>query len=113
MTAPFPAARVREITPAELRQMLDAPHAPLLLDVRQPWEAEIASIAGSLLVPLPALAHGVTSLPRDRPIAVYCHHGVRSQMAAEYLLRGGYDAMSLAGGIDRWSVEVDPAIDRY
>jgi adenylyltransferase/sulfurtransferase len=107
------ATRVREITPAELKILLARPEPPLLLDVRNPWEAELASIDGSLLIPLPVLPQNIARIPNDRPIAVYCHHGVRSYAAADYLIKSGYDALSLAGGIDRWSAEIDPAIARY
>jgi len=52
-------------------------------------------------------------LPRDKPVIVYCHHGVRSRQVAGFLREQGYDARSLAGGIDAWSQQIDPACPRY
>jgi rhodanese-related sulfurtransferase len=52
-------------------------------------------------------------IPRDRPVALYCHHGMRSMMAGQWLDRNGYDTMSLAGGIDRWAMEMEPDMNRY
>ena len=101
-----------EMTPAELRGR--APGGHLLLDVREPWEHGIAHLAGATLVPMGSLESAVATLPRDRDIIVYCHHGIRSRSAAEFLRRAGLArARSLAGGIDRWSREVDASIPRY
>jgi rhodanese-related sulfurtransferase len=106
-------AEVREVTPAELHELLASGEAPLLLDVRQPWEAEICSLAGSVLIPLSSLPHRLQELPTARTIAVYCHHGVRSLIAARLLASAGLDAMSLEGGIERWAREMDPEMGRY
>ena len=84
-----------------------------LLDVREPWEHELARIEPASLVPMNELPRRLGSLDRSRAIVVYCHHGVRSDMAAEWLRSQGYPARNLAGGIDRWSREVDPSIPRY
>jgi adenylyltransferase/sulfurtransferase len=106
----------REITPRALSAALASGEAVRLLDVRQPWESQLASLPGSLLIPLgelPARSKEVGS-PGDSRLVVYCHHGVRSQSAAVYLERLGYDNVhSLAGGIDAWSCEIDPAVPRY
>ena len=85
----------------------------LLLDVREPWEHQIARIGNSELVPMNELPGRLQSIDRSRDIVVYCHHGMRSDMAAEWLRSQGFPARNLAGGIDRWSREVDPAIPRY
>ena len=91
------------------------PNAPLLLDVREPWEAATASIPGSILIPMgdiPSRAHA--ELDPDQPIVVLCHHGARSLSVTMWLRREGFDhAQSLAGGIDAWSRTIDPAIPRY
>ncbi len=84
-----------------------------LLDVREPWEHKVARIEASRLVPMNELPGRLESLDRSRAIIVYCHHGVRSDMAAEWLRSQGFPARNLAGGIDRWSREVDPSIPRY
>jgi adenylyltransferase/sulfurtransferase len=93
-------------------QQLAARHDDyLLLDVREPWEAELVSLPGSMLVPLGSLDGA--ELPADRPIVVYCHHGIRSATARDALLARGLDATSLAGGIDAWARELDPSLPRY
>lgn len=84
-----------------------------LLDVREPWEHKLARIEAARLVPMNELPGRLASLDRSREIIVYCHHGVRSDMAAEWLRTQGFPAKNLAGGIDRWSREVDPSIPRY
>jgi rhodanese-related sulfurtransferase len=106
-------AAIAEITPRELSAMLVQPDAPLLLDVRNEWESDICSIAGSMLMPLATLPGRAAELPAGRTIAVYCHHGVRSLMAAQFLARQGFDAVSLAGGITAWTNEVEPGLARY
>ena len=104
---------MREITPTELRDLLAGENPPLLVDVREPVEANMAQIAGSLLIPMGSLPQRLQEIPKDCPIALYCHAGMRSAYAAEWLARQGYDALSLAGGIDRWAVELEPAMRRY
>ena len=104
---------MKEITPAELQEMLAGGEPPLLVDVREPMEAAIAQIDGSLLIPMNSLPQRLQEIPKDRPVALYCHSGVRSLYAAQWLARQGYEALSLAGGIDRWAAEVEPAMQRY
>lgn len=103
-----------EIAPMELARRMRDGDAPCLLDVREPFEHRIARIEPAQLVPLGALPHALSELPRDREIIVFCHHGVRSAGAADFLRdRGFANVRNLAGGIDRWSREVDPAVARY
>jgi rhodanese-related sulfurtransferase len=104
---------IREITPAELQRLLAEPNPPTLIDVREEGEAAICSIAGSTLIPMSSLPQRLQEIPRDRPIALYCHHGMRSLMAGQWMARNGYDALSLAGGIDRWAAEIEPSMNRY
>jgi adenylyltransferase/sulfurtransferase len=99
-----------------LKARLDAGAPVYLIDVRQPWEHELAALPGSVLVPLPELAHRLAEIvpPAGALVVAYCHHGVRSLQAAVLLARHGVpDVASLAGGIDRWSIEVDPRLPRY
>jgi rhodanese-related sulfurtransferase len=107
---------VHEIEPHELADRLARGDAVHLLDVRQPWEHETAALPGSQLVPLgelPARA-GEVNPPDGALVVVYCHHGVRSLSGAAYLFRTGRtNVASLAGGIDAWSVLVDPKVPRY
>lgn len=84
-----------------------------LLDVRRPDEREIASLGGEHL-PLDQLEQRFHELPNDKlPWIVYCHHGVRSLYATQFLKMHGYDALSLRGGIEEWSQKIDPQIPRY
>ncbi len=103
-----------EITPAELKARLDSGEKLVLVDVREPWEHEICRIEGARLVPLGALAASLNTLPDADEVICYCHHGMRSLDAAAWLRFQGFEkAKSLAGGIERWSVEVNPKITRY
>jgi|ERR1019366_7979110 adenylyltransferase/sulfurtransferase len=105
-----------EITPRDLAQELENGHSVRLIDVRQPWENQLAKLPGNCLIPLNDLPHRASEIPPESTtiVVVYCHHGVRSMSAADYLLRLGYhNVRSLAGGIDAWSCEVDPAVPRY
>jgi rhodanese-related sulfurtransferase len=86
---------------------------PLILDVREDWERDIAAIEGTVNIPLQALPTRSEELPKDRQIVVMCHHGGRSARATAWLRENGYDATNLEGGIDAWATQVDPAIARY
>lgn len=103
-----------EITPAELKQRLDAGEKLLLVDVREPWEYEVCRIDGARLLPMRTIPANLQSLDVDEPIICYCHHGMRSLDVAVWLQKQGVEsARSLAGGIERWSVEIDPKVPRY
>ena len=105
-----------EIAPRELAARLAAGEPTYLVDVRQEWEHAIAALPESRLVPLDQLAarHGELAPPSGALVVTYCHHGVRSLDAAMFLARSGYtDVVSLAGGIDAWSREIDPSLTRY
>jgi rhodanese-related sulfurtransferase len=104
----------QEITPAELRQFQLSKHPAVLLDVREPWEREIASIAGSQHIPMADVSSRLQELNPDQHIVVYCHHGVRSLSVTQWLRRHGYPKVqSVAGGIDQWAIEIDPKMPRY
>jgi rhodanese-related sulfurtransferase len=103
-----------EITAKEVRQRQERNEKLLLLDVREHWERDTASIAGSLHIPMSEVPASLPELDPDQHIVVYCHAGVRSLSVTDFLRRLGYDqAQSMAGGIDQWSREVDPAVPRY
>jgi rhodanese-related sulfurtransferase len=104
---------IREITPTELQQLLAGNNPPSLIDVREEGEAAICSIDGSTLIPMNTLPQHLQELPRDRAVALYCHSGMRSMMVGQWLSNQGFDALSLAGGIDRWAVEIEPEMARY
>ena len=87
---------------------------PLLLDVREDWEYAIAHLPGSMLMPMGEVPARQDTLPRDRPLVVYCHHGMRSAQVVAFLSSCGFtQAHNLAGGIDAWSVQIDPSVPRY
>jgi adenylyltransferase/sulfurtransferase len=113
---PAHTAAVREITCRDLHRRLTAGEPVYLIDVREPWENRLAALPGSVLVPLGELAGraGELAPPPGALVVAYCHHGVRSLRAALLLDRAGLGpVLSLAGGIDRWSAEIDPAVQRY
>lgn len=102
------------ITPKELKERLDKGDQLVLLDVREPWEHSLAKIEGSTLVPLGTLPQSMDQLDKGAEIIAYCHHGMRSADATQFLLQQGFPVVkNLVGGIDAWSVQVDPAVPRY
>jgi rhodanese-related sulfurtransferase len=103
-----------EISPTKAAALLKD-NAARLIDVREPWEFETARIEGSVPMPMgdvPARAH--QELDPDERLVIVCHHGQRSLNVAMWLRNQGFEqAQSLAGGIDAWSGQVDPAVARY
>lgn len=105
---------IYEMPPDELAQRRRGPQPPVLVDVREPWEHEVARIDGARLVPLGTLGAALSTFDPARSYVLYCHHGVRSLAAAKFLrARGLTRVANLTGGIDAWSLRVDPAVPRY
>lgn len=103
-----------ELGVAELKTMLEAGEPLLLLDVREQNEWDHCRIEGATLLPMSQIAERLDELPRDRPIVCQCHHGGRSARVMNFLLAQGFeDVRNLTGGIDAWSLEIDPAVPRY
>ena len=104
-----------EITPEDVKEKLDSAESFTLLDVREPWESQTASIAGSKLMPMgevPSRAHQELD-PGDH-IVVICHHGVRSMNVTVWLRQQGFENVkSMRGGIDAWSRRVDQKVPLY
>jgi len=104
-----------EITPEEVKRKLDQSEEFTLLDVREPWEFETASISGAKLLPMgdvPSRAH--QELDPENHIVVICHHGVRSLNVTAWLRQQGFEqAQSMQGGIDAWSRRVDGSVPLY
>ena len=105
-------------TPAEIKALLDAPESELqLLDVREPWEYKLVHLDNSVLIPLGQLQSQTqqleTALDKTKPIAVLCHHGIRSAHACYLLERLGFDTVNISGGIDRWAQDLDPSMPLY
>ena len=85
-----------------------------LLDVREPWERDIAHVAGSIDIPMGEVPDRLDEIDRSRPVAVLCHGGVRSARVATWLTQQGLtEVVNIAGGIDAWSITVDDTIARY
>jgi len=92
------------------------PPPPLLLDCREPDEHALARIEGALLIPMKEIPERLSELEpwRDGSIIVHCHHGMRSLRVVGFLRERGFEgAQSMRGGIDAWSIEVDPTVPRY
>ncbi|MEO8345170.1 MAG: rhodanese-like domain-containing protein [Betaproteobacteria bacterium] len=88
--------------------------APVIVDVREPWEVEFCRIEGAVSIPLGQIPTRHGELPADRDLVLVCHHGGRSQQAAMWLERNGRAGVhNLRGGVEAWSLEVDPAMPRY
>jgi len=82
--------------------------------VREPWEIAIASIPGSVAIPMHEIVTRFDEIPRQRAVVCLCHHGMRSMQVAMFLAHNGCEAVyNLQGGIDAWAREVDPACPRY
>lgn len=110
-----------EVTPRQTREALAAqePGRPLLLDCRRQDEWNLCRIEGATLVPMDQIRSRLDEVEdaaggKDRPIIVYCHHGRRSLTVTAQLREAGFtDVKSMAGGIDLWSMDIDPSVPRY
>ncbi len=109
-------AATLEATPAEAKQALEKKEA-VLIDVREPEEFALAQVEGAILMPMntvPSELQRLEALADEGSLLILCHHGVRSLQVAYWLQQQGIEqCASVAGGIDRWSLEVDPTIPRY
>jgi rhodanese-related sulfurtransferase len=105
--------RVQSITPAELKDRLEAGDRPELLDVREPWEYELAHIEGSRLIPMGELSERVPELDPAAETVVICHYGSRSAYVTSALKQGGFaKVLNLEGGLDAYA-DVDGSVPRY
>jgi sulfur-carrier protein adenylyltransferase/sulfurtransferase len=104
---------IPQISVKELKRRRDAGQSVFLLDVREPYEYQIAQIGGTL-IPQNDVPQRLNEIPRDREIVVHCRSGARSQKIAEFLKQSGYSqVVNLAGGILAWSDEIDPKVQKY
>ena len=106
---------VEQFSPEEVaRRLHESPSSLLLLDVREPDERAVATIAPSLHIPMGQVPARLREVPKDTEVIVYCHTGVRSMMVAGFLEHQGYAHVgNLDGGIEAWSKRVDPSVPRY
>ena len=103
-----------EIDVTEVAERLRTGSDLVLLDVREPWEFELAALPNAVLIPLSTIPNAVNTLDRDQEYVVYCHHGMRSAMAANWLKSRGFEHVhNMTGGIDAWSLNVDRSVPQY
>lgn len=115
---------VDQVRPSALHDWLQAQQAatgrqPLVLDVREPWEVQVAAVRETAdftlaAIPMNTIPARVAELDPRQPVAVLCHHGARSQRVAMFLAQQGFGNLAnIAGGIDAWSQEFDATVPRY
>jgi adenylyltransferase/sulfurtransferase len=116
LPSPMPAEDYPlEISVTEAKRLLDeSPCGVLLVDVREPYEVAIAGVRGAELIPMAQIPAQVHALPRDEHLLIMCHHGGRSMRVTQFLRAQGYTAVSnIAGGINAWAEQIEPALARY
>lgn len=103
---------MRTLSASEFRSLMAS--GAQVVDVRLPEEVEIVALQGAVNIPLHELPERIAELDANAPVAVLCHHGVRSEQASRYLEAQGFtDVSHLAGGIDAWAMEMDRGMPRY
>ena len=108
------SADYQTITPARFAERAARGERVRLIDVREPEEFELARVEGAELLPLSRFSEWAGALDPGEEIVFMCHHGVRSAQVCAFLARSGFGKLyNLAGGIDRWTAEVDPEVPRY
>ncbi|OSQ37768.1 rhodanese-like domain-containing protein [Thalassospira mesophila] len=105
---------VREISCEDVARMIKTSAPLTVIDVREAWEVEICAINGAVHIPLGDIAQRIDEIDTGKPVAVLCHHGVRSRHAAMFLMsRGVQDVFNIVGGIDLWAIDIAPEMARY
>lgn len=110
---------IEHLNPKDWLQWLAHNPQALLLDVREPWEIQTASVQVNdqfelLTIPMGRITEKLATIERNRPIACLCHHGVRSLRVAQFLEHSGFDQLTnITGGIHAWALEFDPTVARY
>ena len=116
------SVEIEHVLPAQLNDWLNANSnddiVPVILDVREPWEILRANVQpknGDLVaIPMMQLQARLAELNRDIPIAILCHHGVRSLQVARFLAFNGFSKVAnISGGIDAWAIDFDSSVARY
>lgn len=112
---------IPQVRPSDLSAWMDSVRAqgePLVLDVREPWELQVAGVKPGgfelVAIPMGEIPARIRELDPHRPVACLCHHGARSLRVAGFLAQNGFaEVANIAGGIDAWSAELDAAVPRY
>ncbi len=103
-----------DLSPTELVERRDRGELWQILDVREPWEIEIANIPDTVAIPMEQILTRMDELDPLQPVAVLCHSGGRSAQVAAMLVQSGFtEVANIAGGIDAWSLELDSTLPRY
>jgi rhodanese-related sulfurtransferase len=110
--------QIEDVQVTELSHFVAEHPGSVLLDVREPWEVELASIAPQgarvVAIPMNEIPRQLDTLRGDHAIVCMCHHGMRSAHVARYLIQAGFsNVVNLSGGIDAWSIRVDEQVPRY
>ena len=104
----------KEISAPEAVILRNKNKETVLIDVREHFELTICRIEGALHIPMDEITERHKSLPREAPLIVFCHHGMRSLNVVQYLEAKGFEnALNLAGGIHAWATDVDPEMKQY
>jgi rhodanese-related sulfurtransferase len=105
---------IPEVSAHDVKQQLESGRLLVLLDVREPEELLLAQLPGAVHIPMGEVPGRLHELDPDADIVVFCHHGIRSASVAQFLAQRDFGhVVNLAGGIDAWSVLVDPSVPRY
>jgi len=106
---------MRQLSVSQLKEWLESgEHMPVIVDVREPWEYAICHIEPSRLIPMREIPSRLNEIGQGDPVAVLCHHGIRSQKVAQFLeQRGFHNVYNVYGGIDAWAREIDPTMNHY
>jgi len=106
---------MREFSAVELKQYLDTTQpAPLLIDVRQPWEYDVCQLENSHLIPMSQIPEKLSELDKEQETVVICHHGIRSRSVGRYLEQAGFtNIINLSGGVAQWAKSVDTLMPTY
>ena len=104
----------KEISAKEASILRDSKKDVVFLDVREDSELAICKIEGALHIPMGEIPGRINALPQDRPLVIFCHHGMRSMNVLQYLESRSFEnAINMSGGIHAWSIEVDPKVGQY
>jgi rhodanese-related sulfurtransferase len=105
---------VSEMAPEELKALIDDGRAPQVLDVREPWEIEIAAFPNAIEIPMNQIPERLAEINRDVPVAVLCRSGARSLRVALFLEKNGFGSVAnVTGGILAWGERIDPSVRAY
>lgn len=105
---------LKELTPKQVQQRLHDGLPLTIIDVREAWELAICRLEGALHIPMDDIPDALERIPREGEVVIMCHSGMRSAQVAFWLTMQGFtNVYNMAGGIDRWSVEVDANVPRY